>query len=96
MMPYINDPVSYAAKARASSPLEQEDADNMQESMLQIPPWVGVEYHMDTYFTDNMTPPGKPDHPGGGICLSLVLSRRLGLRPRGGAPHDPLSACPLL
>ena len=56
MMPYINDPVSYAAKARASSPLEPEDADNMQESMLQIPPWVGVEYHMDTYFTDNMTP----------------------------------------
>lgn len=56
MMPYINDPVGYAAKARKNSPLEPQDADNQQESLLQIPPWIGIEYHLDTYFTDNMTP----------------------------------------
>lgn len=56
MMPYITDPVSYAARARANSPLEAQDADNQQESMLQLPPWIGAEYHLDTYFTDNMTP----------------------------------------
>ncbi len=56
MMPYITDPVGYAAKQRAASPLQPEDADRMQESMLQIPPWVGAEYHLDTYLTDNMTP----------------------------------------
>lgn len=56
MMPYITDPVQYAAKGRANSPLEPEDADLLEESMLQIPPWIGIEYHLDTYFTDNMTP----------------------------------------
>jgi pimeloyl-ACP methyl ester carboxylesterase len=56
MMPYINDPVSYAAKQRKNSPLSPEDADLFQQSMLQLPPWVGIEYHLDTYFTDNMTP----------------------------------------
>ncbi len=56
MMPYMYDPVGYAAKSRANSPLEPEDADLLQESLLQIPPWVGIEYHLDTYFTDNMTP----------------------------------------
>ncbi len=56
MMPYLTDPVGYAAKQRETSPLSSEDADLMQESMLQIPPWVGAEYHLDTYFTDNMTP----------------------------------------
>ena len=56
MLPYINDPVTYAANARKNSPLEPQDADNQQESLLQIPPWIGIEYHLDTYFTDNMTP----------------------------------------
>ena len=56
MTPYITDPIGYAAKQRANSPLEPEDADLLHESMLQIPPWVGIEYHLDTYFTDNMTP----------------------------------------
>lgn len=56
MLPYINDPAAYAANARKNSPLDPQDADNQQESLLQIPPWVGIEYHLDTYFTDNMTP----------------------------------------
>lgn len=56
MMPYITDPAAYAARQRANSPLKPEDAELLEESMLQIPPWVGVEYHLDTYFTDNMTP----------------------------------------
>lgn len=56
MMPYITDPVGYAEKSRASSPLKPEDADLLQESLLQLPPWIGIEYHLDTYFTDNMTP----------------------------------------
>ncbi|MFR5601722.1 MAG: alpha/beta fold hydrolase [Lachnospiraceae bacterium] len=56
MMPYITDPVQYAEKARKASPLKEEDAELMRESMLQLPPWIGVEYHLDTYFTDNMTP----------------------------------------
>lgn len=56
MMPYMYDPVGYAARQREGSPLPPEDADLMQQSMLQIPPWVGIEYHLDTYFTDNMTP----------------------------------------
>ncbi len=56
MLPYITDPLGYAEKGRKNSPLSPEDADMMYESMLQIPPWVGIEYHLDTYFTDNMTP----------------------------------------
>lgn len=56
MLPYITDPVGYADRQRANSPLQPEDADLLRESMLQIPPWVGVEYHLNTYFTDNMTP----------------------------------------
>lgn len=56
MKTYMYDPVGYAAAGREKSPCDPEDADALQESLLQIPPWVGIEYHLDTYFTDNMTP----------------------------------------
>ena len=56
MMPYWTDPIAYAEKARANSPLSPEDAEMMYQASLQIPPFVGLEYHLDTYFTDNMTP----------------------------------------
>lgn len=56
MMPYWTDPVGYAEKARKNSPLSPEDAEMMYQASLQIPPFVGLEYHLDTYFTDNMTP----------------------------------------
>lgn len=56
MMPYWTDPVAYAEKARKNSPLSPEDAEMMYQASLQIPPFVGLEYHLDTYFTDNMTP----------------------------------------
>lgn len=56
MTPYWTNPEAYAAKARANSPLSSEDAEMMYQAALQIPPFVGLEYHLDTYFTDNMTP----------------------------------------
>ena len=56
MMPYILDPVAYAEKSRHSPLFSDEDNEILYQSKLQIPPFVGVEYHLDTYFTDNMTP----------------------------------------
>lgn len=63
MTPYWTDPVAYAAKGRANSPLSPEDAEMMYQASLQIPPFVGLEYHLDTYFTDNMTPLSKRTIP---------------------------------
>lgn len=56
MTPYWTDPLAYSEKAKGNSPLSPEDAEMMFQASLQLPPFVGAEYHMDTYFTDNMTP----------------------------------------
>ncbi|MBQ4490464.1 MAG: alpha/beta hydrolase [Pyramidobacter sp.] len=56
MLPYITDPVGYAKKSRGNPLFSPEDDEILYLSKLQLPPFVGVEYHLDTYFTDNMTP----------------------------------------
>lgn len=55
MQSYLADPIAYAERRR-SLDISPKDADALVESMLQLPPFVGMEYHLDTYFTDNMTP----------------------------------------
>ncbi len=53
-IPYMTD---FAGSSKIKNPkLSEEDAKNFETSSLQLPPWVGLEYHYDTYMTDNMTP----------------------------------------
>ena len=90
MMPYWTDPVAYAEKARKNSPLSPEDAEMMYQSSLQIPPFVGLEYHLDTYFTDNMTPLRNRTIPGSDLChgFRLPTTMSMGIRPRGHSAAD--------
>lgn len=65
MGPYMYQPLEFAQAYKFSLPaaLEPEDAQLLYESLLKLPPWIGVEYQLGSYFTDNMTPLAKRTIP---------------------------------
>lgn len=63
MTPYMSDFVAYAEKAMGKythdcslSPEMTSYFKELQDDMAKIPPWCGIEFHLSTYHTDNMTP----------------------------------------
>ena len=60
METYMMSPELQAENAyNNSTQLEEEDRQILKEGIQALPPFCAMEYHLDTYHTDNMTPLAK-------------------------------------